>query len=178
MSWNLKIVPRGLLLSKYAKNVILVNPDSVKGVSPNTLLTDNFQTFNQENNTANIVFQLEIFNLNPQNEDATPSISGISYLKISNDPTFEQAYVLTPTSFTSPYNFETNYTVDLANYDVVNTFLPNSQSVTFSNTSGIGNIQILNWPLSGSSGNKKVFFALSVTLSNGEQAVYPQGLNV
>ncbi len=178
MSWNLKIVPRGLLLSKYAKNVILVNPDSVKGVSPNTLLTDNFQTFNQQNNTANIVFQLEIFNLNPQNEDATPSISGISYLKISNDPTFEQAYVLTPTSFTSPYNFETNYTVDLANYDVVNTFLPNSQSVTFSNTSGVGNIQILNWPLSGSSGNKKVFFALSVTLSNGEQAVYPQGLNV
>jgi hypothetical protein len=178
MSWNLKIVPRGLLLSKYAKNIILVNPNNVKDVASNSLLSDNYQTFNQSNNTANLIFQLDIFNLNPQNEEVTPTISGISYIKISNDPTFEQAYILTPTSFTSAYDYNTNYSLNLSNYDVVNTFLPNTQSVTFATSSGLGNIEILNWPLSGSSGSKKVFFAISVTLSNGQQAVYPQGLNV
>jgi len=178
MAWNLKIVPRGLLLSKYVKNIVLVNPDNVKGVERSPLLTDQYQTFNQANNTANITFQLAIFNNNPQNEESEPTIVGINYVQISNDPTFEQVFVLVPTTFTSAYSNNTDYFIDLNNYDIAGFSLPASQTITFTTQSGIGNINILNWPLSGSSGAKKVYISVSVLLSNGASATYPQGLDV
>ena len=178
MSWNLKIVPRGLLLSKYVKNIVLVNPDNVKGVERNSLLTDKYQTFNQASNTANIVFQLAIFNNNPQNEEAEPSIVGINFIKMSNDPAFNEVYVITPTRFSTAYNTNTDYFTNLSSYDISGFSLPAIQTISFTTQSGTGNINILNWPLSGSSGAKKVYLSVNVTLSNGSTASYPQELDV
>jgi len=178
MSWNLKIVPRGLLLSKYVKNIVLVNPDNVKGVERNSLLTDKYQTFNQASNTANIVFQLAIFNNNPQNEEAEPSIVGINFIKMSNDPAFNEVYVITPTRFSTAYNTNTDYFTNLSSYNISGFSLPAIQTISFTTQSGTGNINILNWPLSGSSGAKKVYLSVNVTLSNGSTASYPQELDV
>jgi hypothetical protein len=178
MSWNLKIIPRGLLLSKYVKNIVLVNPDSIKDVDRNSLISDQYQTFNQASNTANIVFQLALFNNDPQNESSAPGISGINYIQISNDPEFNDVYTAAPIKFSSEYNLNTNYSVDLNSYITPSTTLPTLQSITFTTQSGIGNINVLNWPLSGSSGAKKVYIAVNVTLSNGDTATYPQGLDI
>ena len=178
MSWNLKIIPRGLLLSKYVKNIVLVNPDSIKDVDRNSLISDQYQTFNQASNTANIVFQLALFNSDPQNESSAPGISGINYIQISNDPSFNDVYTAAPSEFSSEYNLNTNYSLDLNSYITSSTTLPTLQIVTFATQSGIGNINVLNWPLSGSSGAKKVYIAVNVTLSNGDTATYPQGLDI
>lgn len=181
MSWNLQLVPRGLLLSKYAKNIVLFNPNSVKGVEQNSLLTDKFQTFNQANNTANIAFQLSLYTDNPRNEEPTPSILGINYIKISNDPSFKEIFTILFNDLASAYNTQTDYYVDLSNYQIaVNTsgFQEYSFQASFQTTAGIGNVILYNWPLSGSSGIKKVFLSVNVALSNGLNASYPDGLKI
>ena len=113
MSWNLQIVPKGLLLSRYIKNVILLNPNNVKNVENNPLILDQYQTYNAANNTANIVFQLAVYNTNPQNQASEPTITSINFIQISNDPLFNEVYYLIPTKFTQAYNLQTDYVVDL-----------------------------------------------------------------
>ena len=94
MSWNLQIVPKGLLLSKYIRNIILLNPNNVSNVASNQLLSDQYQTYNATNNTANLVFQLTIFNTDPRNTEPQPTITAINYIIVSNDPTFQQLYLM------------------------------------------------------------------------------------
>ena len=178
MSWNLQIVPKGLLLSRYIKNVILLNPNNVKNVENNPLILDQYQTYNAANNTANIVFQLAVYNTNPQNQASEPTITSINFIQISNDPLFNEVYYLIPTKFTQAYNLQTDYVVDLSAYSFTQTALPASQSVTFTESSGAGNISIKNWALSGSSGAKKVYFSINANLSDGTNATYPEGLDV
>jgi hypothetical protein len=178
MSWNLQIVPKGLLLSRYIKNVILLNPNNVKNVENNPLILDQYQTYNAANNTANIVFQLAVYNTNPQNQASEPTITSINFIQISNDPLFNEVYYLIPAKFSQAYNLQTDYVVDLSAYSFTQTALPVSQSVTFTESSGAGNISIKNWALSGSSGAKKVYFSINANLSDGTNATYPEGLDV
>ena len=178
MSWNLQIVPKGLLLSRYIKNVILLNPNNVKNVENNPLILDQYQTYNAANNTANIVFQLAVYNTNPQNQASEPTITSINFIQISNDPLFNEVYYLIPAKFSQAYNLQTDYEVDLSAYSFTQTALPASQSVTFTESSGTGNISIKNWALSGSSGAKKVYFSINANLSDGTNATYPEGLDV
>ena len=60
MAWNLQIVPKGLLLSKYLKNIIILNPDNVDNINSNSFLYDQYQTFNQSNNTVNLIFFVNV----------------------------------------------------------------------------------------------------------------------
>jgi len=178
MAWNLQIVPKGLLLSKYIKNVILFNPNNVKNVEASTVLFDQYQTFDRSNNTANIIFQLSLYNTNPQNQNVEPSISSINFIQISNDPLFSEVYYLIPAKFSQSYNLQTDYVLDLSSYSLTQSSLPTSQAVTFTETNGSGNIIIKNWVLSGSSGPKKVYFSLNASLTDGTNATYPEGLDL
>jgi len=177
MAWNLQLVPNGLLLSKYIKNNLLSNPNSIQNISANQLLSDNFQVYNSNNN-ANISFQLGIFNDDPKNQQAAPSITSITDIIISNDPNFQQILVITPAPFSSAYNSYTNYSVDLSTYNISNSSLPANQSVVFTTSSGSGIVSLNNWTLSGSSGIKRVFLQVVVTLSDGTTATYPSNLQL
>ncbi len=178
MAWTLQIVPKGLLLSKFLKNDLIINTDSVKGIERNSLINDEFQTFNKLNNTININFQLNLFNDSPENIDQVPEISGINYIIISNDPEFKEIVVLTPEAFINSYDFQTDYVVDLSPYGLHNQVLPLTQSVLFTESTGTGIICLRNWVISGSSGLKKIYIKVSVLLVDGTSAEYPYGYRV
>lgn len=178
MAWNLKLQPKGLLLSKYARNIILLNPENINGVEQNSLLSDQYQTYSPSNNYVDLEFDLALINTTPTNKELTPSILGFNYIQLSNDPGFKAVVTLMADPFAESYDYNTDYVLDLASYDFASSALPATQSVTFSTQAGQGRIKIQNWPLSGSSGPKKVFLYLSVNLSNGTTAQYPEGLSV
>ncbi len=177
MRWNLQIKPKGLLLSRYLKNIILLNPDNVNNVEKNPLLNDVYQTYNQSTNTANLIFKLSLYSDDPTNTLDEPAIVAVPVISISNDENFSEVYTLAPENFSSNYNNDTDYVIDLSSYNPQSVTLPASQSVAFTETSGEGNIIIKNWPLSGSSGKKKVYVNLSATLSDGTSAQYPNSLS-
>lgn len=178
MAWNLKITPNGLLLSKYAKNIIMVNPDNVDGVERQYLLNDVYQKFNT-NNLIDLEFQLSIFNIDPLNTEPQPEITRINYIQISNDPSFREVFTLTPSNFSSFYNSNTDYYIDLSTYDISTTSMPFAGSGSFTESpNGRGRIVLNNWTLSGSSGLKRVYISINVALSNGDNIVYPDGLNI
>ena len=177
MAWNLQLVPEGLLLSKFIKNNLIINPNNILNIEKNQLLTDGFQPFNA-NNFVNIVFQLSLINDNPKNKNSAPYITAIEYIILSNDPNFQQIFILAPTGFTSNYNLSTNYSIDLSSFNIPASSLPLTQSATFTTVAGTGVINIKNWALSGSSGIKKVFFQVAVVLSDGTTATYPSNIDL
>ena len=178
MSWNLQIVPKGLLLSKYVKNSILMNPNNVSNIEMGHILSDQYQSYNPTNNTVNIEFQLSLYNSDPLNDLPPPDITGISALSITNDPNSGDIFVLTPTNFVTPYSLSTDYICDLSTLGINSLIMPASSSVTFSTVNGSGNVIIKNWPLSGSSGIKRVFISLNVLLSNGNSISFPAGIQI
>ena len=177
MAWNLQIIPEGLLLNKYIKSNLLLNPNNVNGVSENQLLTDNYQVYGS-NNYIDINFKLSLFNNDPKNQESVPGIVGINFINISNDPNFQQILVLNPAQFSSQYNTLTNYSADLSSFSISSENLPTSQSIVFTATPGNGTISINNWTLSGSSGLKRVFFQINVILSDGTTATYPNNIEI
>ena len=176
MSWKLQIVPKGLLLSKYLKNVILVNTDNVDGIARSQVLSDDYQTFNQDSNTVDIKFQINIFNNDPRNTQPAPDVVTLNYVSITNNPDLTDVAYITFNQFSSPYNLNTDYVVDLNTNNIENTNLPSLQSLTFTEVSGSGNFILKNWPLSGSSGIKKVFLNVNAGLSDGTNVTYPDNL--
>jgi hypothetical protein len=176
MSWKLQIVPKGLLLSKYLKNVILVNTDNVDGIARSQVLSDDYQTFNQYSNTVDIKFQLSIFNNDPRNTESPPDIITLNYVSITNNPGLTDVAYISFNQFSTAYNLSTDYVVDLSTYNLENTDLPSLQSLTFTEVSGAGNFTLKNWPLSGSSGIKKVFLNVNAGLSDGSSITYPDNL--
>jgi alpha-tubulin suppressor-like RCC1 family protein len=174
----LQIVPKGLLLSKYIKNDLIINPDNLLNIEKNSMLSDSYQTFIESNNTVNLIFQLKLYNNDSRNDQEQPSIVSVEYIIISNDPNFNDIFICIPSPFVSSYNLQTNYIVDLSSYNIATLTLPATQSITFDTTSGDGTFVVKGWELSGSSGLKRVFFKLSVILSDGSTATYPSGFHV
>lgn len=178
MAWNLKIIPKGLLLSKFAKNTIIYNPSNVQNTNKNQLLSDNYQTYNQANNTVNISFQLGLFNDDPKNDKPLPTITSIGYIGLSNDPSFKENVYLIPAPFSGSYNTNNNYFFDLSTLNLSTQSFPFSQAINLNSQTGNGTITLLNWILSGSSSVKTIFFTINVVLSDGTTATYPSNLGV
>jgi len=172
MSWVLQITPQGEILNKYLKNNFLNNTSSVLNVERNHFLSD-FYSENSTSNTVDIKFALDIYDDNPINRLAKPNILGIANISISNDSNFNDVITLTPNIFANYYNNQTDYTVDLSVYNIAQLNFVSAFSPAFVETSGSGLVVLKNWPLSGSTGVKKVYIRLNVELSDGTTANYP-----
>ena len=177
MAWNLYLAPQGLLLSKYVKNSIILNPQNVNLVGQNQVLGNSYQTFNPSNNTVDLVFSLQLVNDDPRSDQPQPNIIGFNKISISNDPNFVEIFTLLPKYFSGNYSNITDYICDLTAQNINSLPLPNTYNFTFDQKSGSGNIIINGWPLSNSSGAKRIFFNFNVLLSDGTSAQFPNNLS-
>jgi hypothetical protein len=175
MAWILQIVPQGLLLNNYLKNNILLNPQNLHYVEQNQVLSNQWQIYSTKNNLVNISFSLQITNSDPRFDGTIPSIVGINNITISNDLNFYEILVISSSVFVSNYNSQTDYFFDLSTQNIASLQLPNVATGSFTSANGTGIVNVLNWPLSGTSGIKRVFVSLTVLLSDGTTATFPNG---
>lgn len=178
MSWNLLIKPSGSVLSNFYKTSMVYSENSISETNVTFGSVDSFQDYNQNSNTVDISFTLDLIAQDPFSSETKPDIVGINYIIITNDSSFNDIFIINSLNFGDFYSSDKNYEFNLSPFSVDTLSLPKSENVIPVESSGDGQIKIINWPLSGGSGYKRVFLSINVALSNGQSASFSNNVSI